>query len=673
MSFGRRAVLLHSARLALGGLALGLPERSRSVELAADEPSWPDRFSRLRARYFLSALQRHPVVATYLGGSAVSPLLAESDGRLRDYRPEALADELREYGSLLDAIAAIPEGVLAGGDAVDRAVMAAQLAYRRRTLGDRRQYERAVDTYVIEPFRGIDLQLRDMEPSGGGGADAWELVARRVEAIPAFVNVARTNLLHGRMHGNEPDALIIRDEGVEGSRSMAAFYATHLVAQAREALSSGGSSAILRRRLEAAGARAGTAYEEFAHFLEEAFSDSGEDDRATVGREEYDWRLRHCLAVELSAPELSDLGEARTEERRRELLHVAEEIAVNRRLRLRFGTTGEQNASLHAVKRQLAREAPTSDDELLRWYRMSAARLQTYVCETGWFDPPSGGLLEIVPTPAALQGTVAAAYFPAPPLKRPGGVMFLSRVGDDPGALAENDRFTVASRLAHEACPGHHWHFSRMAQHVGEIPHIRWLTPGAIENSLSMWEDSMCTEGWASYAAGLMGESRPGLPHGAYSAEEHFHQLENDQLKAAGLHVDAGLHGGRMTRDSAVQWLSEKLGYLSRDEARRSVETRDGVYQRFHAQIARYAKWPTQGVTYALGRQAIEALRDQVQRRDGACFDLRRFHEAVLRMGTIPPGRFAHLLLAGGSGAGGERTDSREGRVKSPSASPDDR
>jgi uncharacterized protein (DUF885 family) len=66
--------------------------------------------------------------------------------------------------------------------------------------------------------------------------------------------------------------------------------------------------------------------------------------------------------------------------------------------------------------------------------------------------------------------------------------------------------------------------------------------------------------------------------------------------------------------------------------------------------IYRYSKWPTQAITYNLGKNEILALRQEaVSRRPGE--GVRGFHERFMRMGTIPPGFFRNALLEGDSTA----------------------
>ena len=55
------------------------------------------------------------------------------------------------------------------------------------------------------------------------------------------------------------------------------------------------------------------------------------------------------------------------------------------------------------------------------------------------------------------------------------------------------------------------------------------------------------------------------------------------------------------------------------------------------AEVNRYTTWPTQAVSYIVGMREVEALRDEVKRRQGDRFDLARFHGALLRQGSLPP------------------------------------
>jgi uncharacterized protein (DUF885 family) len=250
-----------------------------------------------------------------------------------------------------------------------------------------------------------------------------------------------------------------------------------------------------------------------------------------------------------------------------------------------------------------------------------------------------------VPTPPSLAGTSGASYYPAPPFKRSGvGRFYLTPTGGDAGLLAQQCRAAVADTAVHEGFPGHDWHFKFMSQLAGTISSVRWLTPGAVEDSSSMWEDSMATEGWGLYAEALMAEPAPGRPYGFYDAAEYLFVLQGLLLRAARIRIDVGIHTGRMTFDQAVDYHAEHVSFVP-DARRRRDPIGRAAFDDARQAIYRYSKWPTQAITYMLGMDAIVALRDELRRRSGAAFDQRRFHEDFMGMGTIPAAYFRDLLL----------------------------
>ncbi len=61
--------------------------------------------------------------------------------------------------------------------------------------------------------------------------------------------------------------------------------------------------------------------------------------------------------------------------------------------------------------------------------------------------------------------------------------------------------------------------------------------------------------------------------------------------------------------------------------------------------IYRYSKWPTQAITYHLGKRDILGLRERSREILGERFSLREFHERFLSAGTIPTGYFRDRFL----------------------------
>jgi uncharacterized protein (DUF885 family) len=310
--------------------------------------------------------------------------------------------------------------------------------------------------------------------------------------------------------------------------------------------------------------------------------------------------------------------------------------------------SGEQ--AVRAVFDQLSKDAPKTDAEMIAWYREAAFRLVDYARRTGLFDVPASYQLEVIETPPPLRSSIdGAAYGPAPPLKNTGvGRFYVTPTGNDAAALKAHNRAALADLAAHEGFPGHDWHYKTMTVHRDEISPLRWLTPGGAEDSSSMWQDALAAEGWALYAEALMAEPQQGSPSGFYSPEERLYQLKGKLFRDLRVRIDIGIHTRRMSYDEAVDLFSEVVDFLP-GSCRDASATRDPVKRASCASaeraIFRYSKWPTQAITYRLGKEAIFALRDEAHRKAGNAFSRKSFHLMVMKQGRIPPGYYRELLL----------------------------
>jgi uncharacterized protein (DUF885 family) len=348
-------------------------------------------FATLRDRYFLRTLQLNPVVSTYLGGDGYSPELADANGRLRDLRPESLTAEGRFYKEVRSALAGVDRARLSPSERVDAAVLEGQLAFLLHQLEDRRYHERSVDTYVAEPFRGVDWQLQQMRRVTDevlGTESEWRLVVARLKAVPDYTAAALSNLRDGAHRDNRPDRRMVQDDGLDGSAANVTYFRTTLPGTARRLLGDRPFARAMLEHVTSAGAAAADAYERFARGLGELFDVHETVDRFAVGEAEYDWRLRHCLNVSRSAAELYDYGAEQVALYEGQVFEVAAEVAREAKLALPFGTDAERRASVRAVLDHLALDAPANDDELFRWYREAGERAVAYGREHALFDIP---------------------------------------------------------------------------------------------------------------------------------------------------------------------------------------------------------------------------------------------------------------------------------------------
>src|SRR5207245_6786747 len=87
--------------------------------------TWVD----VRERYFTGYLKRDPVTATYLGGDAYSPELADVNATLPDVTKEGRADAVAFYRSILASLETTDPATLGPDDAIDRDVVRAQVRF----------------------------------------------------------------------------------------------------------------------------------------------------------------------------------------------------------------------------------------------------------------------------------------------------------------------------------------------------------------------------------------------------------------------------------------------------------------------------------------------------------------------------------------------------------------
>ena len=101
-------------------------------------------------------------------------------------------------------------------------------------------------------------------------------------------------------------------------------------------------------------------------------------------------------------------------------------------------------------------------------------------------------------------------------------------------------------------------------------------------------------------------------------APTRFGRLASERFRAVRLVVDTGLHAKGWTRDQART-------YFQQNAPSQSL-----------AEVDRYIARPGQALSYKLGELKIQELRRRSEQALGPRFDIRRFHDAVLRNGALP-------------------------------------
>jgi uncharacterized protein (DUF885 family) len=634
-----------AALAALGAIACGSGETSLFPSVFSREAS----LKKTLFAYSVEFLRRNPTTNTYLGGAGLDPTLKNVDGLLRDVSPDALEAEDKWLGGVQSKLEGTAAGTLSAAARIDRDVALAQVRFQLHQHQVRKYQERALDTYASEPFRALDWQLQGMTQTGAdtyGTPEEWALVAHRVAAIPQYLATAEEQLTAGVAAGNTPDRRMLQRDGLDTSQANAKYFAETLPKLA-EARITGDKKDPLLSDLRDACRQASDAYTKFRQFVSTTYftgSAGKSGDRFAMGEEEYNWAVKNNLNLTATAAGLYDAAWPIVEATQQKMVDLAREIGKTHNWKL----PADGPTAVRSVFDELSKDYPKSDEEMVGWYRDAAFRLVDFARKTGLFDVPAEYKLEVVETPPPLQASIdGAAYYPAPPFKSTGvGRFYVTPTHNDKAALQSNNRAALADLAAHEGFPGHDWYYKILSQSHDQFSPVRWLTPGAVEDSSSMWEDSMPAEGWGLYAEALMAEPQ-GAAAAFYTPEEHLYQLQGELYRDLRVRIDTGIHTGRMRYDEAVDLFSQVVDFLpgpcggtakKTDAKRASCESAGGA-------IFRYSKWPTQAITYRLGKDQIYALREEAAKLLGDRFSLKTFHLRFINQGTVPSNYFHDALL----------------------------
>ena len=122
-------------------------------------------------------------------------------------------------------------------------------------------------------------------------------------------------------------------------------------------------------------------------------------------------------------------------------------------------------------------------------------------------------------------------------------------------------------------------------------------------------------EGWALYVERLADEME------LYQDDiSRLGMLSNETLRAARLVVDTGIHAFHWSREKAVAYLKQHTA-LSENI--------------IEGEVDRYIMMPGQATAYMLGKYEIESLRQLAKEQLGSRFDIRQFHNQVLKNGVV--------------------------------------
>jgi uncharacterized protein (DUF885 family) len=536
------------------------------------------RLHRLFEETWADTMAEDPEWATVIGYPGY-------DDRWADVSAEGHDRRLGKARSTLRALAAFTDDALDDVDRVSRDVLARQC---REQLDGARFH---LELLPLNQLMGVQQDpAMVIEAQPAGSPEERERIVERLRRLPRVVDDTIDNLRRGLAAGITPPQICLRDVPQQIRNQLVADpLESPLLVPFRAA----DADAVRDAAAEAYSAHVVPAFERLHSFVVDTYLPGA---RSTIacrdlpdGPELYEHLVGVHTTTSMTAEEIHEIGRSEVDRIRAEMERVVHEAGFD---------------DFAGYSRHL-RTSPDQHHEtaeaLLDGYRDIARRVSEHL-------PRLFGRLpripfEIVPVPPYAEQSQTAAYYlpgsPDPVAGRPG--QFFANTYD----LLSRFVWEMEALTLHEAVPGHHLQIA-LAQELDELPEFRrniWLTAYG--------------EGWGLYAESL------GPEVGCYQdPASRFGALIGEIWRAVRLVVDTGLHAFGWTREEAIAYFEETTG-------------RPGDHD-IVVEIDRYIVWPGQALGYKIGELEIKALRARAAAELGGRFDLRGFHDEVLRHGCLP-------------------------------------
>jgi len=321
---------------------------------------------------------------------------------------------------------------------------------------------------------------------------------------------------------------------------------------------------------------------------------AGTDDgiwRFPDGAGYYAERLSNYTTTNMTPDQIHNLGLA-------QVARIHREMGV---VQKKMGVKGDLQAFFQYMRTEPKFYAPeTAEGRALYLSETQKAQDAITPLLPQWFGTLPKAPLVVKPVEAFREKSAGKAFYqrPAPDGSRPGTYYAnLYKMADMP--LTE-----VEALFYHEGIPGHHLQLAIQTE-LKDVPAFRKF--GGV---------TAYSEGWGLYSEKLAKDM------GLYTdPARDFGRLQLELHRAIRLVVDSGLHHKRWTRERAIKYVEDN-----------SADAPGGIVKA----IERYIIYPGQATAYMVGRLKISELRDKAQKALGKKFDVRGFHDTVLKSGPVP-------------------------------------
>jgi uncharacterized protein (DUF885 family) len=557
-----------------------------SAARAAEPPAAPagesERFHRLLDLAWEEKLRQTPEFATYTG-------IPGHNDRWSDDSPAGIEGRHARTREQLKALLAIDRGRLTPAEQADFDL------YRRRLEGQIEGFGFPDEQMALTQHGGIQQSvpwLLSIAPAAT--VHDYEDLLARLNAVPALVDQNVALLEKGLAAGvTSPKSLM---QGVPGQvRALLTEdpWQSPLLAPFRQIPASvpPDDQARIRREALVAYAKAAPAFGRLLRYLTETYIPRAQESVSLGalpgGGAWYAYIVRKATTTDLTPRQIHEIGLSEVKRIRAEMDKVIAGTGFK-------GSFPEFVRFLHTDPRFFY----DKDEDLVAGYRAIIQRADLKLSSV--FGTLPRLPYRVIAIPADSARSKATAYYEPGSVNagRP-GTCFVNTYD-----LKARPKWEMEALALHECIPGHHFQVS-IAQEIQKPAKV-----------LNYHDYTAFVEGWGVYAETLGDEF--GFYRDPYFK---FGQLSYELWRSMRLVVDTGIHSEGWTRQQAIDYFRENTA-----QEERAIE----------AEVDRYISTPGLALAYKLGELRIKELRATAQKELGPAFDLRAFHDEVLRHGALP-------------------------------------
>ena len=312
------------------------------------------------------------------------------------------------------------------------------------------------------------------------------------------------------------------------------------------------------------------------------------------GKAYYEHRVRNYTTTNITPQKVHDKGLSEVVRIRREMMDVIKQVKFK----------GDFKAFLKYLRTD-PKFYPKTKEELVAYVSRIAKKMDGQMPKLFGRLPRLPYGIKEIPADIAPKTTVAYYNGGSPDGTR-AGFYFINT-----SKLKSRPLYTMEALTLHEAVPGHHMQIA--LKNETDLPNFRRYGGYTV-----------FTEGWGLYS------ERLGLETGFYQdLYSNFGRLSYEMWRACRLVVDTGMHYLGWSRQKAIDFMSENTAL--------SIHN-------ITAEVDRYITWPGQAVAYKTGELEIRKIRAKVEKALGKDFDVRKFHDELLRHGSVPIGTLIEIM-----------------------------